>query len=353
MATSGLLINENNIYGLVNPPPATTAYNPKSWQDPSSGAVRWDQFYDLSKNFYAVTGGAPDLLNTLDELAQALNDDSSFSTTITNSIATKAALAGAAFTGDVSVAASKNLTVSGHDGANNGLKLGITLVTATGAELNFMKNVSSGVQGQLDVKMPLAGGTFTGAVTLSGAPTANLHAATKAYVDANAGSNITGAATTIESDDLTADRALISNNAGKVAVSAVTSVELGYLDGVSSGIQSQLDGKQASHDRLTDIAGLAVTGANTFIVADGSNFVIKSAADARTAMGVDVAGTDNSTNVSIVNENSKLFINQWTSYYRRNHSSYIGRNRRYFSSSSKNRFRSCYWLETSRHTTLI
>ena len=53
MATSGLLINENNIYGLVNPPPATTAYNPKSWQDPSSGAVRWDQFYDLSKNFYA------------------------------------------------------------------------------------------------------------------------------------------------------------------------------------------------------------------------------------------------------------------------------------------------------------
>ena len=78
MATSGLLINENNIYGLVNPPPATTAYNPKSWQDPSSGAVRWDQFYDLSKNFYAVTGGAPALLNTLDELAAALNDDSSF-----------------------------------------------------------------------------------------------------------------------------------------------------------------------------------------------------------------------------------------------------------------------------------
>ena len=49
MATSGLLINENNIYGLVNPPPATTAYNPKSWQDPSSGAVRWDQFYDHFK----------------------------------------------------------------------------------------------------------------------------------------------------------------------------------------------------------------------------------------------------------------------------------------------------------------
>lgn len=31
--------------------------------------------------------------------------------------------------------------------------------------------------------MPLSGGTFTGAVTLSGAPTDNLHAATKKYVD--------------------------------------------------------------------------------------------------------------------------------------------------------------------------
>ena len=34
-------------------------------------------------------------------------------------------------------------------------------------------------------KMPLAGGTFTGLVTLSGAPTASLHAATKQYVDDN------------------------------------------------------------------------------------------------------------------------------------------------------------------------
>ena len=107
------------------------------------GAVRWDQFYDLSKNFYAVTGGAPDLLNTLDELAAALNDDSSFSTTVTTSIATKAALAGAAFTGDVSVATAKNLTVSGHNATDKGLVLGTTLVTATGAELNFVENVST------------------------------------------------------------------------------------------------------------------------------------------------------------------------------------------------------------------
>jgi len=36
---------------------------------------------------------------------------------------------------------------------------------------------------ELDKKLALAGGTMTGVLTLSGAPTADLHAATKAYVD--------------------------------------------------------------------------------------------------------------------------------------------------------------------------
>ena len=54
---------------------------------------------------------------------------------------------------------------------------------------------------------------------------------------------ITGAATTITGSNLTANRALISNGSGKVAVSDVTSTELGYLDGVTSNIQTQLNGK--------------------------------------------------------------------------------------------------------------
>ena len=46
--------------------------------------------------------------------------------------------------------------------------------------------------------------------------------------------------------DLTASRALVSDGSGDVSVSAVTSTEIGYLDGVSSGIQTQLDGKASS-----------------------------------------------------------------------------------------------------------
>ena len=43
--------------------------------------------------------------------------------------------------------------------------------------------------------------------------------------------------------DLTASRALVSDGSGDVSVSDVTSTELGYLDGVSSAIQTQLDNK--------------------------------------------------------------------------------------------------------------
>ena len=69
-----------------------------------------------------LVDSAPNALNTLNELASAIGDDANFSTTITNSIA---------------------------------------------------------------AKLPLAGGTMTGALTLSGAPTSTLHATTKTYVDTN------------------------------------------------------------------------------------------------------------------------------------------------------------------------
>lgn len=85
---------------------------------------------------------------------------------------------------------------------------------------------------------------------------------------------VTGAATTITSSNLTANRALISNGSGKVAVSAVTSTELGYLDGVTSAIQTQLDGKASSghtHNYAgSSSAGGAATSANKLNTNAGS-----------------------------------------------------------------------------------
>ena len=60
------------------------------------------------------------------------------------------------------------------------------------------------------------------------------------------GTTITGAATTIDTEDLTASRALASDANGKVAVSTTTSTELGHVSGVTSAIQTQLNGKQST-----------------------------------------------------------------------------------------------------------
>lgn len=57
---------------------------------------------------------------------------------------------------------------------------------------------------------------------------------------------VTGGASTITSSNLAANRALVSNGSGKVAVSAVTSTELGYLDGVTSNIQTQINAKAST-----------------------------------------------------------------------------------------------------------
>ncbi len=78
------------------------------------------------------------------------------------------------------------------------------------------------------------------------------------FTNARATGAITGGASTIATSNLTASRALISNSSGKVAVSAVTSTELGYLDGVTSAIQTQLNA------RVTLSGIQTITGAKNF-----------------------------------------------------------------------------------------
>ena len=59
----------------------------------------------------------------------------------------------------------------------------------------------------------------------------------------NADVNASAAIEFSKMENLTASRALVSDGNGDVSVSAVTSTEIGYLDGVSSAIQTQLDTK--------------------------------------------------------------------------------------------------------------
>jgi len=130
-----------------------------------------------------------------------------------------------------------------------------TINGASPTEMSQLTGVSSSIQTQLNAKQ------------------------NKLTQAANAGTNVTitdatgkidvtipalnGAISEITSADLTVNKALISDGSGKVNVSAVTSTELGYLGGVTSGIQTQIDAKQGTLSSSTDVTvkKLYTTGA--------------------------------------------------------------------------------------------
>ena len=117
----------------------------------------------------------------------------------------------------------------------NQLTNGAGFITASSSDTLTNKTIASITSG--------AGGTLTFPVGASGETAVTL--ATTADVSAKQ-ATITGAATTITSNDLTVSKALVSDGSGKVAVSSVSSAELAHLSGVTSAIQTQLNGKQAS-----------------------------------------------------------------------------------------------------------
>ena len=157
-------------------------------------------------------GGSIDLsgYQTVENLVDNLNSPSASTYPSTNAVST--ALAGKQDT--ISLTAGMAV-VSNESGA-----LAASPVTST--ELGYLSGVTSGIQTQLNGKQ----------------------------------ATITGAASTIVSADLTADRVLISSASGKVAVSTVTPTQLGYLSGLTGSIQDQLSSINTSLagkvDKLAD-----------------------------------------------------------------------------------------------------
>jgi hypothetical protein len=134
--------------------------------------------------------------------------------------------------------------------------------TASTAELNYVTGVTSGIQTQLNAKQ----------------------------------ATITGAATTIDDSDLTASRALISDGSGKVAVSAVTSTELGYLDGVTSNVQTQINTVTTAVNNVAGYPQVITikTSGTSYAIPSGAQAVLIRAAGAGGGGGTRGPGSGNS-----------------------------------------------------------
>jgi len=114
--------------GLTGTPTAPTAAANTNTTQIATTAYVQTELSDL-------VDSAPGTLNTLNELAAALGDDANFSTTVTNSIATKMPLAGGTFTGDVTFTGANYNAV--WDKSDNALEFGddAKLTFGDGADL--------------------------------------------------------------------------------------------------------------------------------------------------------------------------------------------------------------------------
>lgn len=168
--------------------------------------------------------------------SQVTNDSTVSGTNVDDALDTLSSSKQDTITGAATTITSSNLTGSRALVSDGGGKVAVSAVTTT--ELGRLVGVTSDIQTQLNAKQ----------------------------------STITGGATTIVSSDLTANRAVISNASGKVAVSTTTDTELGYLSGVTSAIQTQLNAKASSGSGTSFITG-TVGNANTSVAAGATNYL--------------------------------------------------------------------------------
>lgn len=101
---------------------AAGGYKVSGLADPTSNQDAATKFY-VDDKIADLVDGAPALLDTLNELAAAINDDASFVTTITNSIGEKVAKAGDSMTGNLDFGGTNKVTslaapTSNGDAAN-------------------------------------------------------------------------------------------------------------------------------------------------------------------------------------------------------------------------------------------
>lgn len=166
---------------------------------------------------------------------------------------------------------SETFNGSGYTGSDTGYPTTKAVVDALSTKLD----ANAAITGATKCKITYdANGLVTSGADLAASDIPNIEESQVIGLAADLESKqdaITGAATSIVDNDLTSDKALISSSSGKVATSSVTATELGYVSGVTSAIQTQIDNKVAKNADLAsagtsfslvkyDVKGLVTAG---------------------------------------------------------------------------------------------
>jgi hypothetical protein len=228
-----------------------------------------------------ATGKIADTAITADKLgADAVTTEK-----IINSAVTEAKIADSAVTsGKIANGTIVNADIN-DAAAIDWTKLAVSS-TVSATELGYVDGVTSSIQTQLDAKAPTASPTFTG--TVSGITKSMVGLGN---VDNTSDANKPVSTATQAALDLKADLSSPTFTGTVVlpnttSVGTVSSTEIGYLDGVTSSIQTQIDTKAAS----TDVS--AHTSATTSVhgISDTAQLAYKNAADQTFTGNLEVDG---------------------------------------------------------------
>ena len=192
----------------------------------------------------ALTNGAPELLNTLQELASALGDDANFSTTVTGQIAAN------------EVHIDNAATLSGV--AKDSTSLG----AFTGSTISDTSNIKAALQAlETAIETPSAASQIQ---TIEQTANGTFHVT---FVDSNNGS--------ATAESLFTDSGLTYNpstdllSGGSIDMTTLlldgvevtaTGAELNFLGGLTSGVQTQLDGKVTTGANISALVGDTTAG---------------------------------------------------------------------------------------------
>jgi hypothetical protein len=160
---------------------------------------------------------------------------------------------------------------------------------------------------------------FTGVVSLT---TTDIPEGVELYfTDSRAQAAITGAASSVTTSNLSANRVLQSDGSGKISASTISDTILGYLSAVTSDVQNQINNKEASITTLPVSKGgtgssTALNG-NRVMQSSGSTIVEAAAITANKALvsnasGIPVASATTDTELGYVSGVTSAIQTQFT-----------------------------------------